>query len=400
MKSKIAKIISSKSILIFAILLFALNFVSKLCKEVFSMSASFYPSTVLKLLAVLLLGIYFITFLRKDKLAKYVYILVGVFLIDVLIKVFNQEAFSVIIGKSYFFSKLIFFFLLIIAIRGFKKESLEKTINVLFLIAKINLIFIVIGFLFKIDIFKSYPYTIRFGFNGIISEPGISSYFYMLLAIAAYLKYIYKKGSLINLLLICIGVFFLGTKSGLLFLAILAFIHILILLKKNIYRFSFVAALIISFVVLKDKIITLAINSFSFGPYIYEKHGLMTFITSKRDLLFKDAIAYIQEHWNALNYVIGGIDLKMHRVEFEFVDIFLFLGITGVLIYIIILKKVFFQKKQDWLYIVLFLTIILISSLGGNLFFSITNAFFFAVVFLYLRGINTVEEEPVKNIPK
>ncbi|AXG68968.1 hypothetical protein KORDIASMS9_01187 [Kordia sp. SMS9] len=393
MKSKIAKIISSKSILIFAILLFASNFVSKLCKEVFSMNASFYPSTILKILAVFVLGIYFVMFLRKDTLAKYVYILVGVFLVDVLIKVFHQEAFSVIMSKGYFFSKLIFFFLLAIAIKDVKKEHLEKTINALFLIAKINLIFIVIGFLFKIDIFKSYPYTDRFGFNGIISEPGISSYFYMLLAIIAYMKYIYKKGSLINLLLICIGVFFLGTKSGLLFLAILVFIHILILLKKNIYRLSFVAVLVTSFLILKDTIITLAINSFSFGPYIYEKHGLLTFITSKRDLLFIDAMTYIKEEWNVLNYVIGGIDLKMHRVEFEFVDIFLFLGITGLLVYIFILKKVFFQKKQDWLYSVLFLTIILISSLGGNLFFSITNAFCFAVVFMYLRDINTAEEK-------
>jgi hypothetical protein len=154
-----------------------------------------------------------------------------------------------------------------------------------------------------------------------------------------------------------------------------------------------VAALIISFVVLKDKIISLAINSFSFGPYIYEKHGLITFITSKRDLLFKDAIAYIQEHWNALNYAIGGIDLKIYRVEFEFVDIFLFLGIIGTLVYILVLKKVFFHKKQDWLYTAFFLTILLISSLGGNLFFSITNAFCFAVVFSYLKGINTAEKE-------
>lgn len=392
MKSKIAKIISSKSILIFAILLFASNFVSKLCKEVFLMEGSFYPSTVVKIAAVFLLGIYFIIHLRNDKLAKYVYILVGIFIIDFLIKVYHQEAFTVFSSKSYYFLKLIFFFLLVLALKDFKREHLEKTINILFLIAKINLIFILIGFLFKIDLFKSYPYTVRFGFNGIISEPGISSYFYMLLSIVAYLKYLYERGSLINLLLICIGVFFLGTKSGLLFLAILVFIHILILLKKNIYRLSFVAVLVTLFIIFKDKIISLAINSFNFGPYIYEKHGLITFITSKRDLLFIDAMEHIQENWNVLNYIIGGIDLRVHRVEFEFVDIFMFLGILGLSIYILTFKKVFFPKKQDWLYIVFFLTILLISSLGGNLFFSITNAFCFAVVFLYLRGINVTEE--------
>ncbi|MFK7747173.1 MAG: hypothetical protein AB8B65_02155 [Kordia sp.] len=356
------------------------------------MDASFYPSTVLKIAAVVLLGIYFVLHLRNTKLATYIYILVGIFVIDFIIKVYNQEAFAVLTSRSYYFLKLIFFFLLLLALKDFKKEHLEKTINALFLIAQINLIFIVIGFLFKIDIFKSYPYTIRFGFNGIISEPGISSYFYMLLAIIAYLKYVYKKGSLVNLLFMCIGVFFLGTKSGLLFLAIIAFIHILILLKKNVYRISFVAALIISFVVLKDKIISLAINSFSFGPYIYEKHGLITFITSKRDLLLEDAIVYMKQNWNVGNYLIGGMDLKAHRVEFEFVDIFMFLGIIGLFVHILMLKKVFFHKKQDWLYTVFFITILLISSLGGNLFFSITNAFCFAVVFSYLKGINTTKE--------
>jgi hypothetical protein len=154
-----------------------------------------------------------------------------------------------------------------------------------------------------------------------------------------------------------------------------------------------VAALITIFVVFKDKIISLVINSFSFGPFIFEKHGLITFITSKRDLLFKDSMAYIQENWNAVNYAIGGIDLKRHRVEFEFVDIFLFLGIAGLIVYILVLKKAFFTEKRDWLYTVFFITILLISSLGGNLFFSITNSFCFAIVFLYLRSVNRSEEE-------
>jgi hypothetical protein len=393
MKSITAKIISSKSILIFAIMLFFLNFVSKFCKEFFIINPSFYPSTILKLLSVVILGIYFVIHLRTHKLAKYIYVLGGIFAIDVGIKLFNQEGFHLIHSKAYFFFKLLFFFLFVIAVKDLKKEDLQKTINVLFLIAKLNILCMIIGFLFDVQFFKSYPYTDRFGYNGVISEPGISSYFYMLMGIIAYIQYIYKQGTLINLLLICVGTFFLGTKSGLLFLAILAFIHVLILLRKNVYRISFVAALITIFVVFKDKIISLVINSFSFGPFIFEKHGLITFITSKRDLLFKDSMAYIQENWNAVNYAIGGIDLKRHRVEFEFVDIFLFLGIAGLIVYILVLKKAFFTEKRDWLYTVFFITILLISSLGGNLFFSITNSFCFAIVFLYLRSVNRSEEE-------
>jgi hypothetical protein len=395
MKKAISRIISSKSILLFALFLFVFNFVFKIYKVVFFKTIHLYPytpSALLKLLATLLLGVYFLTYLRKEKLAKYIYILCAIFFIDILIKAYNQEVSAVIISRIYFFLKAIFFFLFIIAVKDFKKEFFEKTIQLHFLIAKINLCFILIGFLFKINVFMSYPYTGRFGYNGMISEPGVSSYFYMLLASIAYIQYVYKKNGIINLMLMLVAILFLGTKSGLLFIAILGFIHILILLKKSVYRISFVAALILFFIILKDKIIMLAINSFSFGPKVYNEYGLITFITSYRDLHLKEAIVYIQEHWNILNYIIGGIDLKKNRVEFEFVDIFLFQGLVGLLIYILVLKKVFFHTKQDWIFTILLFNILLISSLIGNLFFSITNAFCFAVTFLYIRGINTTSE--------
>lgn len=395
MKKAISRIISPKSILLFALFLFVFNFVFKIYKVVFFRSIPLYlntPSALLKLLATLLLGVYFIAYLRKEKLAKYIYILCAIFLIDILIKAYNQEVSAVIISRIYFFLKAIFFFLFIIAVKDFKKEFFEKTIQLHFLIAKINLCFIVIGFLFKINVFMSYPHTGRFGYNGMISEPGVSSYFYMLLASIAYIQYVYKKKAIINLMLMSIAILFLGTKSGFLFIAILGFIHILILLKKSMYQISFVATLIVSFIILKDKIIMLAINSFRFGPRIYEEYGLITFITSYRDLHLKEAIVYIQEHWNILNYIIGGIDLKKNRVEFEFVDIFLYQGLVGLLIYILVLKKVFFHTKQDWIFTILLFTILLISSLIGNLFFSITNAFCFVVTFLYIKGINTTSE--------
>jgi hypothetical protein len=288
---------------------------------------------------------------------------------------------------SYFFFKAIFFFMLVIIFKDYKKEFFEKTLNALHVIAKINLLFMIIGMVFDINIFKSYPNSERFGFNGLIPEPGISSYFYILLAIVFYIKFIYEKSTSVDLILMLSAILLLGTKSGILFIFILLLVHVLNLFKNSISRIIFLVPLITLFFFLKDKIISIAINSYSFGPSIYNKYGLITFITSKRDLLLKEAIIYIQDHWNILNYIVGGVNLRLYRVEFEFVDIFLFSGITGLTIYFLFIKNIFFNKKQYWVYNILLLSVLLISSLGGNLFLSVTNSFFFSIVFLYLKDI-------------
>lgn len=383
MQKVLSNLISNKSLAIFTALLFFFNFLSKLLKEIFSVRISLYPSTVLKLSAVGLLFIYFIMYLRNKKFARYIYAIIIIFGIDLLIKIVQEVPSHVLFNRSYFFFKGIFFFLLIVGLRDFEKKDLEKPINVLFFIGKLNLALILVGALFDINLFKSYPHTDRFGFNGIMAEPGISTYFYMLLAILSYLRYRYLDYSYWTTIFMLVAIVFLGTKSGYLFIGILVLIQILYLLKKRAYQISFIAVILISGFVLKDKLIQLAINSFNFGTYLYEKHGLLTFITSKRDLLLQDTIAYINENWSAVQYITGGMDFRIHRVEFEFIDIFLFFGIIGVCLYLLLLKKTFLANKPKALYVILFLVFLFVCSLGGNLFFSTTNSFCFVVVFLY-----------------
>ena len=191
MQKVLSNLISNKSLAIFTALLFFFNFLSKLLKEIFSVRISLYPSTVLKLSAVGLLFIYFIMYLRNKKFARYIYAIIIIFGIDLLIKIVQEVPSHVLFNRSYFFFKGIFFFLLIVGLRDFEKKDLEKPINVLFFIGKLNLALILVGALFDINLFKSYPHTDRFGFNGIMAEPGISTYFYMLLAILSYLRYRY-----------------------------------------------------------------------------------------------------------------------------------------------------------------------------------------------------------------
>jgi len=385
---------SPKGLAVFTILLFLLNFSSKVVKEVFFIRIYFYPSTLLKLAAVVFLLVYFIMYMKSNKFTKYIYILCAIFGIDFLLKIMQQVPVEVLYNRFYFFMKGLFFYLCVITFKDLKKEHLEKTVKTLFVVAKINLILSIFGVLLEINLFKSYPNSSRFGFNGIIAEPGIGTYFYILLATISYLKYRYQKSSYITLILMILAILLLGTKSGYLFIGILGLIHMLYLLKKQIYQVTFISILALAGYLLKDKLIQLAVNSFNFGPVLYEKHGLITFVSSKRDLLLKETVEYMNEHWSIINYLIGGMDFKIHRVEFEFIDVFLFHGVIGVCMYLLVLKKIFLTGKKKLPYTLLFLTVLLISALTGNLFFSITNSFCFIIVFLYLDKsllVNNIE---------
>jgi hypothetical protein len=103
-------------------------------------------------------------------------------------------------------------------------------------------------------------------------------------------------------------------------------------------------------------------------------------------MLFNDAMHYIHENWNFLNYFIGGIDFNKVRVEFEFVDIFLFFGIIGIVVYTLFFKNAFF-KKNNIVYNLILSAILLISFLSGNLIVSISNTLFFCITVLYLKKL-------------
>jgi hypothetical protein len=122
---------------------------------------------------------------------------------------------------------------------------------------------------------------------------------------------------------------------------------------------------------------------------LYTDNSLLTFLTSKRDILFNDAMSYISEHWSFANYFIRGIDFNRVRVEFEIVDIFLFFGIIGIIgiaVYALFFKNVFF-KKQQIVFNLILSSILLISILLRNLIVSITNTLFFCITVLYLKKL-------------
>lgn len=387
-----AKVLNSKeSIFIFLLLL--ANFTTKVLYYEYNIKLSFYPSTLIKSILLLAVILQFILLKKKEKIHYYILALTGIFILEMLLHSAYEGAFS-IGSRGYYFVKYTFLFFLFPVINALDNTKINKIVNVLLWIAKINVILIVIGFLFQIDVFKSYPYTPRYGYNGILPIQGAGSYFYMFMLSIVYYRYYveYKvlkkvsKKTYINMLIIVLGSLLVGTKAIFLFILLLFFIDVYFRLKQKVILISSLAIAGIVFFLFCDPIVLAMLKFLNLHESLYTDNSLLTFLTSKRDILFNDAMNYISENWNFVNYFIGGIDFNIIRVEFEIVDVFLFFGIIGMIVYALFFKNVFFKKNQI-VYNLILSSVLLISFLSGNLVGSITNSLFFCIVLLYLKKL-------------
>ncbi|WP_430410890.1 hypothetical protein [Kordia sp.] len=251
----------------------------------------------------------------------------------------------------------------------------ERLVNLFNGFMIINTIFIGIGLITKWELFKSYPYTTRFGYQGLIELAGESIHLYTIAISLAYIKYVKTKkyGLLVFFLL---GGLMLGKKAIFLYLLLLVIVHLCYLKKKKIlYGMGFLTILAIVF---HKFVIAIFIKIFPFWQNLYESDGLVTVIFSKRNILFEESLHYIQTNWNPINYIFGGIDFASYRSEFGFFDLFLAVGILGIALYFWFIYK-YFLSKQATLVKTVFIIIFITEAFSGGLIINIIP-----MIFLYL----------------
>ena len=134
---------------------------------------------------------------------------------------------------------------------------------------------------------------------------------------------------------------------------------------------------LVFFICFFKKIVIYTLSLSLYWNEIYEKNGLWNAITSFRSYLLENAIKYCQEKWSFLNYICGGIELKKYKVEFELVDLYLFLGVFGIAYYFTLVNHI--VKNTDYMLKGLFLIIFIVSFFSGGLLLNIS-----AFVFLYV----------------
>ena len=103
----------------------------------------------------------------------------------------------------------------------------------------------------------------------------------------------------------------------------------------------------------------------------------MSMLFSYRNKLLEQAIEFINSKWTIYNYFFGGVDFYTFKIEFEFIDLYLFLGIPGVIYYIFIVM-LFISQKHALVKKLIFITF-LTSFLSGGLILNVT-----AIILFYI----------------
>ncbi|WCO01637.1 hypothetical protein [Psychroserpens ponticola] len=253
-----------------------------------------------------------------------------------------------------------------------QSETLFKVFETLILI---NSIFIVIGFLFNVAIFKTYLGQ-RFGYNGLFVSSATSTYAYF--TILVYLFFRYKSRFLLSLkpLIILISCLLIGTKSLYIILVLLVAIYIVKFTSKKI---KIISSILIGLVSLFGTYYVFFIwETFS---QIRKTNGFMTALLSYRDqLLINKTLPFIDNNWTIFNYLFGGINDVSSRPQMSFFDMAYFFGLIGMTIYLISFKKWFFNFKFNKTNVYFLSILFFLVFISGNFFLNASVAIYLVVL--------------------
>jgi len=291
-----------------------------------------------------------------------------------------------IIANLILYNKYIYIFIVFIFLKylTFSFNNIERILYIIFIF---NAIFILIGVIFEVELFKTaIGKEYRFGYNGLISASANESAFIIVLSIIFfYFKtfFIEKKISL-SFIFIIITSLFVGQKTIYLFLLLLTIYHILHFLTiKNIPKYSliFFATTYIAILFFNSEEFDIY---FSYFIYAIDKFDFITMLLGGRNDIILKEFPEVISNWNILNLFIGGRDNELYIMESEYLDLFLSFGILGTIIYLFVFYNLYIYKiKHSFLKFMLF-SLLLIAMFSGHFFTSAVTALYFNFIYLFI----------------
>lgn len=347
-------------------------------------------STTKIIIEILLLVYFFKNRLWTNKYSKFTLYIILFFIIGQLFTTINSEfTYENILNNIFTLNTYLYLPLLAICVlHRDVKEIIINNIKIIKKIALINSFAIVTGLISGIELFRSYPNSQRFGYNGLIGFSSSASFFYIAVIAILYVEFI-KKKTLPNILFLISQLLFsiiVGTKTIWFFIILLSIIHFCIIIKKP-YRHIFQSLGLIAltlFLIFRKKVELFIVSLFNFGEYYYNKHGFITVITSTRDLYLKKVWYHYLDSGTIYNALFGGMNVFKIRVEFEFINMFIFFGFVGMFTYLLLLKQLFVVSKQQKIKTLIFIAVILTCAMSGGLFYSVFSSIIIYMVFKYI----------------
>ncbi len=288
------------------------------------------------------------------------------------------------------FNKYIYLFLVYLFLREIIQLS-EAQCNIVFKLLYflffINILCVLCGYMFKINFFEAYySKEYRFGYNGVFLAPNESSYIFMSMVSLFYYRAIYENKSKVILILSILASLITGMKAVYLFLILLLLFHAINHMKKK-YLF-----ILISFSILLFGYLIRYLQSDEFKSLIalfirlYEEKGLLHMLLTGRDDLLINESPLVFKKWTFINYLTGGVNIKIYSIEMDFFDLLLFFGLLGSILYVFIFFQTFINGLLKHAFAKFFIfSILALSFFGGHFLYSPSSAVYFSLVIIYFR---------------
>jgi len=296
---------------------------------------------ILKLIFVLFyLGILLLNFNRKKNLLLYLGLLLTVFFLGNFKWDFNINSscnsYKILKGVNFFYLIKYLFPFILIGVFSLVKNKQGVTNSYFEILEKIlvaNSFFVFFGFLFSVDFFQSYIRTSRFGYSGMLEA---SFYEYLLIIVIS--RKIFLDKIDFKLVVLSVASLLIGTKIMILFFAVLIFYYLYEKRKRKLL--ALYSGLILLSLILLKPIVDLFAKVFPFWQSILNEHGYLTLIMSKRNWNIQNTLEYIKINGTLKNLFFGGLEFSKCGVEMDFIDLFLFFGVIGAAIYMVLMSKI------------------------------------------------------------
>ncbi len=265
-------------------------------------------------------------------------------------------------------------FLMLLNVHNLEDNQKVRLLRVFEGLFIFNSLLIILGYFFRIFLFKTYTGT-RFGYDGLIINSTTASYAYILFLIYLLVKYKQQFFNVPITYLILLTSFFIGTKAIYIFIIGLLIIYVFLKFGKRT-RFM----LILSVLLISGLLGYIFFFQYGLFSKIQETEGIITSIMSYRDRLFlENTWPYIESNWNSINYLFGGLEDLNYKSQIDFVDIFCFFGIIGGLLYLYTYFKAFATFEFNLIISFLLSVLLIIVFLAGN-FFSYPSIVIYLVI--------------------
>lgn len=217
------------------------------------------------------------------------------------------------------------------------------------LILTINSLFIILGFLFKIEVFNTYDGPWRFGYDGLIFAQNEATYVFIFAVTTVYYRRFYLNINESFFWIVLLPSLLVATKGVYLYLVLLLLFHVFKRVSlKNILTFG-ITFLVLGYFSFSTAINKIFMNSYNIFIYMYDQGGIWNALLSGRNQYIDSKLTpLIFEQWSIPNFLFGGQDVVSHYIEMGFIDLFLFFGLFGFILYLYIFYSIFkmvpFQK--------------------------------------------------------